>query len=453
MEDGAATQPPASQPPALDHEEMDVSDLEVEEDLTQRTPQPSPQQPPHPQQQLQQQEPMIMHADLPPMPPVPPPPALPLLPIHHMDWFQANHAAHYAAVQAASAMHPPRVRPPPVTPTHFPGLHGLGLTPLYLRRHPHSPEDPNKRHTWTGEEDRRLKELVKTVGPRKWGVIATHFKNRNAKQCHQRWHYVLKPTITREPWTEEEDQAILQYQIQIGNKWSHIAKVLPGRTGYAIRNRYNFLSKRQLEEAQRHLRPYLDPPMSLHMYAAAAAAAAAAGDGNGRSGADVGVQQNGCVEEEEEEAFEDEEEEEGGAGGEEGDTKGPPLLPPPPPLTSHAVPAGWVPPPPPPPTPAAPSTPTPEPPSLAQAFAPYNAKVAGWPSSSLSASESSATYHEQQYQARHGSTSSFDNAVFANLELMATAAAGQLQQVPVHGAPGEEGQAGKEKMAAAVQEV
>lgn len=44
-----------------------------------------------------------------------------------------------------------------------------------------------------------------------------------------RWHYVLKPNITRQPWTDGEDAAIVHYQLQVGNKWSHIAKCLPGR--------------------------------------------------------------------------------------------------------------------------------------------------------------------------------------------------------------------------------
>ncbi len=39
---------------------------------------------------------------------------------------------------------------------------------------------------------------------------------------------MLKPSITREPWTEEEDSAILHYQAQLGNKWSHVAKFVPG---------------------------------------------------------------------------------------------------------------------------------------------------------------------------------------------------------------------------------
>lgn len=49
-----------------------------------------------------------------------------------------------------------------------------------------------------------------------------------------RWHYVLKPSITRQAWTEAEDAAIVHYQSQIGNKWSHIAKCLPGRYDHRL---------------------------------------------------------------------------------------------------------------------------------------------------------------------------------------------------------------------------
>ncbi|GAB5036329.1 myb-like dna-binding domain containing partial [Nannochloropsis oceanica] len=411
----------------------------------------------------------------------------------------------------------------------FLGLRGLGLSPLYHHRHAQlshgghpSPHDPNKRHTWTTEEDRRLKELVHTVGPKKWGIISTHFNNRNAKQCHQRWHYVLKPCITREPWTEEEDQAIMQYQIQIGNKWSHIAKYLSGRTGYAIRNRYNFLQKRLLEENQRHFRPFLGPPVALHMYAAAAAATAVASgekERPGRQGRDIAVQQNEgrrrgrdeemedeedgvpMMEEEEEEDDDEEEEEEENVGVAKDNRAHPPTL-----LEPLPVPAGWSPamaatssqltssapsfpfsstsiapqqltmPPCIPTSSPAPDTTNSTSSSVAMSSDPaliVHASVSAQapsfistsnPSSSSSSSSSAlhgtckagpaaaagfssslssvqsgkgvggggADFHEQQYheQQKNGSHSSFENAVFANLELMATAA-GQQQQVPV----------------------
>jgi hypothetical protein len=50
--------------------------------------------------------------------------------------------------------------PPPPDAFPFPGLRGFGVPPaLFLRRQQAmlSANADNKRHTWTGEEDRRLK--------------------------------------------------------------------------------------------------------------------------------------------------------------------------------------------------------------------------------------------------------------------------------------------------------
>jgi hypothetical protein len=63
--------------------------------------------------------------------------------------------------------------------------HGGALSTGRLS-HPSSSSSILKRHTWTAEEDRRLRDLVDHYGPRKWATISTNFKNRNAKQCHQR---------------------------------------------------------------------------------------------------------------------------------------------------------------------------------------------------------------------------------------------------------------------------
>lgn len=57
----------------------------------------------------------------------------------------------------------------------------------------------------------------------------THTPNQSPLNVYTHsWHYVLKPSITREPWTEEEDRAILHYQAQLGNRWSQVAKFVPG---------------------------------------------------------------------------------------------------------------------------------------------------------------------------------------------------------------------------------
>lgn len=44
-----------------------------------------------------------------------------------------------------------------------------------------------------------------------------------------RWHNHLDPNINKENWSEKEEQILFSKHLKFGNKWSEIAKFLPGR--------------------------------------------------------------------------------------------------------------------------------------------------------------------------------------------------------------------------------
>ena len=106
------------------------------------------------------------------------------------------------------------------------------------------------RGTWSQQEDEMLISAVSQLGPKKWTDIAKFVPTRTSKQCRERWENRLKPGIRRdlfEPW---EDQIIIQTQREIGNRWSLIAKKLPGRSSSAVKNRWYSGLRNQVSNGQ-----------------------------------------------------------------------------------------------------------------------------------------------------------------------------------------------------------
>ncbi|TDH74184.1 hypothetical protein CCR75_003047 [Bremia lactucae] len=95
---------------------------------------------------------------------------------------------------------------------------------------------------WRPEEDDLLKELV-AEGRKNWGQVATRIPGRTSKQCRERWYNHLDPSIIRGEYTPEEDRMILSAQSRLGNRWSAIAAMLPGRTEDAVKIRWKSLCR------------------------------------------------------------------------------------------------------------------------------------------------------------------------------------------------------------------
>ncbi|KAM3243929.1 hypothetical protein ACQJBY_055698 [Aegilops geniculata] len=116
-----------------------------------------------------------------------------------------------------------------------------------MGRSPCCDENGLKKGPWTPEEDQKLTDYIEKHGHGSWRALPKLAGlNRCGKSCRLRWTNYLRPDIKRGKFTPEEEQTILQLHSVLGNKWSAIAKHLPGRTDNEIKNFWNTHLKKKL---------------------------------------------------------------------------------------------------------------------------------------------------------------------------------------------------------------
>ncbi|MCJ1480038.1 hypothetical protein MMC06_000192 [Schaereria dolodes] len=98
---------------------------------------------------------------------------------------------------------------------------------------------PHKRGPWSQHEDQMLLQLVQTQGAHNWVRISHIITTRSPKQCRERFHQNLKPTLNHEPISPEEGILIEKLVGEMGKRWAEIARRLRGRSDNAVKNWWN----------------------------------------------------------------------------------------------------------------------------------------------------------------------------------------------------------------------
>jgi hypothetical protein len=84
------------------------------------------------------------------------------------------------------------------------------------------------------------------MGAHNWRDIAERIPGRTGKQWRERWLDNLSPDVLTDKWSADEDLILIQRQSEFGNAWVKIRAFLPGRSIGAIKNRWNWFSRRDI---------------------------------------------------------------------------------------------------------------------------------------------------------------------------------------------------------------
>ena len=93
---------------------------------------------------------------------------------------------------------------------------------------------------------------IRTHGETNWRDISTDVVTRSSAQCLHRWNEILKPGINRTNWTSKEDDVLIKYVNKFGiNHWLQAANSMAtGRTGKQCRERWHNFLKPSLKKGK-----------------------------------------------------------------------------------------------------------------------------------------------------------------------------------------------------------
>ncbi|WCJ39434.1 MYB-like transcription factor 4 [Euphorbia peplus] len=123
-----------------------------------------------------------------------------------------------------------------------------------MGRNPCCSKQEMSKGAWTSMEDQILRDYIKIHGEGKWRNIPKKTGLRRCgKSCRLRWLNYLRPGIKRGNISNDEEDLIIRLHKLLGNRWSLIAGRLPGRTDNEIKNYWNTIIGKKLQNQKNEL--------------------------------------------------------------------------------------------------------------------------------------------------------------------------------------------------------
>jgi Myb-like DNA-binding protein FlbD len=120
------------------------------------------------------------------------------------------------------------------------------------------------RGPWGPDEDQLLLQAIDKHGTGDWVRISQDVQYRSPKQCRERFHQSLNPSLNTEPISEYEGLLIKEMVNQIGKRWAFIARQLGGRSDNAVKNWWNSsMNRKRRNQSMAFISPiYMHSPQS-----------------------------------------------------------------------------------------------------------------------------------------------------------------------------------------------
>lgn len=119
---------------------------------------------------------------------------------------------------------------------------------------------PHPKVKFSPEEDFRLRAIIMRFGDHDWNLISSLMKDRNPRQCRERWLKYLAPNVRFEPWSPEEDHQLERLVHDFGQKWVKISRFFRNRTDINVKNRWLVLQRQKAKKTSQIETTQLSPP-------------------------------------------------------------------------------------------------------------------------------------------------------------------------------------------------